>query len=178
MWIMFDPKPALVKYQGQRPGSVDLRTERQTGGLLPTPFDVQKLGKSGLEISEMLPQLGSVIDELCVIRSMYTFNPTHTPGLSLYHTGTILLNRPSMGAWVSYGLGTENENLPAFVALTPAPAAEAGRLRDAFRFPAGRASGHLLQRCGSRAGEDDPESAEQVAGCQRRSAGNWTRCRR
>jgi hypothetical protein len=113
----FDPKPGLVKYQGQRPGSTDLRTERQTGGLLPSSFAFQKYGNSGLELSEMVHNLGSVADELCVIRSMYSFNPTHTPSLSLYHTGTILLNRPSMGSWISYGLGTENQNLPSFVAL-------------------------------------------------------------
>src|SRR5919199_5377269 len=71
---MFDPKPALVKFQGQRPGTVDLRTERQTGGLLPSPFAFKKSGASGVEVSEILPQLGSVIDEICVIRSMYTFN--------------------------------------------------------------------------------------------------------
>jgi hypothetical protein len=113
----FDPKPSLVKFQGQRPGSTDLRTERQTGGLLPSAFSFQKYGQSGLEMSEMVSHLGSVADELCVIRSMYSFNPTHTPSLSLYHTGTILLNRPSMGSWISYGLGTENQNLPSFVAL-------------------------------------------------------------
>src|SRR5262249_39982040 len=116
---LFDPKPALVKYAGQRPGSVELRTERQTGGLMPTPFTFSKVGKSGLDCSEIIPQLSSVIDDLCVIRSMYSFNPTHTPSLSLYHTGTVLLNRPSMGSWVSYGLGTENQNLPSFVALAP-----------------------------------------------------------
>ena len=114
---MFDPKPALVKFQGQRPDSADLRTERQTGGLLPSPFQFQKYGRSGIEVSELLPQMGTVIDDVCVIRSMYTFNPTHTPALSLWHTGTVLLNRPSIGAWVSYGLGTENENLPAFVVM-------------------------------------------------------------
>jgi len=113
----FDPKPALVKYQGQRPGSVELRTERQTGGLLPSPFAFKKCGQSGVEVSEIIPQLGSVIDDICVMRSMYSFNPTHTPGLSLYHTGSIILNRPSMGSWITYGLGTENENLPSFVAL-------------------------------------------------------------
>jgi len=114
---MFDPKPDLVKFAGQRPGSVDLRTERQTGGLMPTPFTFKKHGESGVEVSEILPNLASVIDDMCVIRSMYSFNPTHTPALSLYHTGTVLLNRPSMGSWVSYGLGSENENLPSFVAL-------------------------------------------------------------
>jgi hypothetical protein len=116
---LFDPKPALVRFQGQRPGTVDLRTERQTGGLLPTPFEFRKRGESGVEISDILPQLATVADELCVIRSMYSFNPTHTPALSLWFTGTVLLNRPSIGSWVSYGLGSENKNLPSFVALAP-----------------------------------------------------------
>ena len=115
---LFDPKPLLVKFQGQRPGSVDLRTERQTGGLMPSPFAFGKRGKSGLDVSDMLPKLGAAIDDICVVRSMYSFNPTHTPSVSLYHTGSILLNRPSMGSWISYGLGSENQNLPAFVALS------------------------------------------------------------
>ncbi len=114
---MFDPKPLLVKFQGQRPGTVDLRTERQTGGLMPSPFSFAKRGKSGIDVSEILPRLGEVIDDVCVIRSMYSFNPTHTPSVSLYHTGSILLNRPSIGSWVSYGLGSENQNLPSFVSL-------------------------------------------------------------
>jgi hypothetical protein len=116
---MFDPKPGLVKLAGQRPNAVDLRTERQTGGLLPSTFKFSPRGKSGIEMSELLPQLGSVADELCVIRSMYSFNPTHMPARALYHSGTILATRPSTGAWISYGLGTENENLPAFVVLSP-----------------------------------------------------------
>ncbi len=113
----FDPKPGLLKYQGQRPGAVDLRTERQTGGLMPSPFTFKKHGQSGIDVSDAIPNLASVVDDLCVIRSMYSFNPTHTPALSLYHTGSIILNRPSMGSWISYGLGSENQNLPSFVAL-------------------------------------------------------------
>jgi Protein of unknown function (DUF1501) len=116
---MFDPKPQLVKYQGQRPAEVNLRTERQTGGLLPSSFEFARHGESGVEVSELCPQLASVIDDVCVIRSMYTFNPTHTPARSLIHSGSILANRPSLGAWISYGLGSENENLPSFVVLTP-----------------------------------------------------------
>ncbi len=116
---MFDPKPGLVKYAGQRPSEVDLRTERQTGGLLPSSFNFQKYGRNGVEVSELVPRIGSVIDDICVIRSMYSFNPTHMPARALYHSGSILATRPSTGAWVSYGLGTENENLPAFVVLSP-----------------------------------------------------------
>src|SRR5947207_3022289 len=129
---MFDPKPSLVKYQGQRPDSVNLRTERQTGGLLPSPFVFKKRGRSGVEVSELLPQLGSVIDDICVIRSMYTFNPTHVPARSLIHSGSILANRPSLGAWVSYGLGSENENLPSFVVLTPGGGGGGSLLRARF----------------------------------------------
>ena len=116
---LLDPKPALKTYAGQRPESVDLRTERMTGGLLPSPFEFEPCGQSGIEVSELLPSLGSVIDELCVIRSMYTFNPTHGPARNLIHSGNIAATRPSLGAWISYGLGTENRNLPGFVVLSP-----------------------------------------------------------
>ena len=129
---LFDPKPALLKHQGQRPDSVDLRTERQTGGLLPSAFEFKKQGQAGIEISELLPQLSSVIDEICVIRSMYTFNPTHTPARSLFHTGSLLATRPSTGAWISYGLGTENENLPAFIVLTPRGGSGGSLARSGF----------------------------------------------
>ena len=115
---LFDPKPALAKYAGQRPSSVDLRTERVTGGLLPSPFAFRPRGQSGIEVSDLLPKLSEVIDEICVLRSVYTFNPTHTPARSLMHSGNISAVRPSMGAWVSYGLGTENANLPGFVVFS------------------------------------------------------------
>ena len=118
---MFDPKPALHKYAGQRPDSVDLRTERMTGGLLPSPFAFQRHGQSGAEISELLPKLAGVADDLCIMRSMYTFNPTHTPARNLIHSGNIASTHPTLGAWISYGLGTENQNLPGFVALSPSP---------------------------------------------------------
>jgi hypothetical protein len=129
---LFDPKPALLQYQGQRPSSVDIRTERQTGGLLPSPFEFRKMGRGGVEVSELLPRLGSSIDDICVIRSMYTFNPTHTPARSLIHTGSILATRPSLGSWIVYGLGTENDNLPGFVALSENIAGGGALLRAGF----------------------------------------------
>jgi hypothetical protein len=119
---MLDPKPALAKYAGQRPESVDLRTERVTGGLLPSPFEFKKHGRNGVEVSELLPNLASVIDDVCVVRSVYTFNPTHTPARNLIHSGNIASTRPSLGAWISYGLGSENADLPGFVVLSPSPA--------------------------------------------------------
>jgi hypothetical protein len=128
---LFDPKPALKTYAGQRPNSVNLRTERTTGGLYPSPFTFAKHGKSGLEISELLPKLAAVADDLCIVRSMYTFNPTHTPARSLFHTGNIAATRPSMGSWIMYGLGSENKNLPGFVALAPGGGVGAG-VRSGF----------------------------------------------
>lgn len=128
---LFDPKPALQRYAGQRPDAVNLRTERTTGGLLPSPFAFKKHGGAGLEISELLPNLAALADDLCVVRSMYTFNPTHTPARSLFHTGNIAATRPSMGSWISYGLGSENKNLPSFVVLTPGGSGGAG-LRSGF----------------------------------------------
>ena len=129
---MFDPKPSLLKYQGQRPSSVDLRTERVTGGLLPSPFEFKQQGKGGVHVSDLLPNLATVIDDICVVKSMYTFNPTHTPARSLFHTGNIAATRPSMGAWISYGLGTENKNLPGFVVLSPGQGGGGGLARAGF----------------------------------------------
>ena len=114
---MFDPKPALLKYAGQRPESVALRTERVTGGLLPSPFAFKKYGRGGIDVSELLPNLAASADDLCVIRSMHTFVANHEPGQNLYFTGSVLSQRPTVGSWVSYGLGTENQNLPAFIGL-------------------------------------------------------------
>jgi hypothetical protein len=128
---LLDPKPALHRYAGQRPDSVNLRTERTTGGLLPSPFAFSKHGRSGLEVSELLPNLAAIADELCVVRSMYTFNPTHTPARSLFHSGNIAATRPSMGSWISYGLGSENQNLPGFVVLSPGGGGGPG-LRSGF----------------------------------------------
>ena len=139
---MFDPKPALLKYQGQRPSSVDLRTERVTGGLLPSPFSFRAHGRNGVEVSELLPQTASVIDEICVMRSVYTFNPTHTPARSLIHSGNIAATRPSLGAWISYGLGTENRNLPGFVVLSPSSAG--GSLWRAGFLPAEHQGTHFM----------------------------------
>ena len=115
---LFDPKPALQKYAGQRPKTVNLRTERVTKGILASPFKFHRSGQSGVEVSELLPRLGEVIDDICVIRSMHTFNPTHTPARNLIHSGNIAVTRPTIGAWLNYGLGSENQNLPGFVAIS------------------------------------------------------------
>jgi hypothetical protein len=123
---LFDPKPALAKYAGQRPPEANLRTERTTGGLMPSPFAFKRHGRAGIEVSELLPNLAAMIDDICVVRSIYTFNPTHNPARSLMHSGNIAATRPTMGAWLDYGLGSENENLPGFVVLSPGGGAGAG----------------------------------------------------
>jgi hypothetical protein len=116
---LFDPKPAVNKYAGQRPRAVELRTENKTGGLMAVPFRYRRCGASGLEISDLLPHLRRCADELCVVRSMHTDNPNHGPALFLMNNGSMTPLRPSMGAWLSYGLGSETENLPAHVVLCP-----------------------------------------------------------
>lgn len=116
---LFDPKPAINKYAGQRPAEVQLRTENPTGALLAVPTPFSRAGKSGLEVSELLPQFGELMDDVCVLRGLYTDNPNHGPALFMMNNGTITPTRPSMGAWMLYGLGTENRNLPGYVVLCP-----------------------------------------------------------
>jgi hypothetical protein len=115
----FDPKPALTKFNGQRPPSADLKTERKTGGLLMSPFKFQKYGESGIEVSDLFPHIGSCIDDICVIRSMHTNIPNHEPSLLMMNSGETQPTRPAMGSWLLYGLGTENQNLPGYVVLCP-----------------------------------------------------------
>lgn len=114
-----DPKPALKQYAGQRPEGTDLRTERPTGGLLDAPYKYSRHGQSGLPVSELLPHTAKFADDLCVLRSLYTDNPNHGPALLLMNNGTMTPKVPSMGAWCSYGLGSENANLPSYVVLCP-----------------------------------------------------------
>ena len=114
----FDPKPALEKYAGQ-PLPATLLTERKTGAAFPSPFKFHKHGDSGLEISEIFARTAEHADSLAVIRSMFAQVPNHEPSLMLMNCGDSVQPRPSVGAWVLYGLGTENQNLPGFVAMCP-----------------------------------------------------------
>jgi len=115
----FDPKPALAKYEGQRPDAVNLRTERQTAGLLASPFQFAPAGQSGLPVSELLPLFSQCIDDVCVLKSVHTDNPNHGPALQLINSGVTVATRPSLGSWSLYGLGVENENLPGYIVLCP-----------------------------------------------------------
>ncbi len=114
----FDPKPVLAKYAGKAL-PVHLRTERATGAAFPSPFEFQRYGESGIEVSEMFPNVAASADDLCVIRSMHTNVPNHIPSLMMMNCGAQIQTRPSLGSWVTYGLGSENQNLPGFVALCP-----------------------------------------------------------
>ncbi len=115
----FDPKPLLKKYAGQNLPMGNLRTERPTGAAFPSPFPFQKRGQSGIEVSELFAKTAESIDEMAVIRSMHADVPNHEPSLLLMNCGAARQIRPSFGSWVTYGLGTENQNLPAFVAMCP-----------------------------------------------------------
>ena len=116
----FDPKPALLSHAGERPEATqDLKTENNTGGLMPSPFKFRRYGQSGLQISELYQHTAQFADDLCVIRSMYTDIPNHEPSMFLMNSGHVQAVRPSYGSWLLYGLGTENQNLPGYVVLCP-----------------------------------------------------------
>src|SRR6187402_379146 len=115
----FDPKPALAKYAGQELPGGNLKTERKTGAAFPSPFKFRKHGRSGIEVSELFPYVARSIDDIAVIRSMHADVPNHEPSLMLLNCGDARLPRPSLGSWVTYGLGSENQNLPGFIAMCP-----------------------------------------------------------
>ena len=129
----FDPKPALAAYAG-REIPTNLPTERRTGAALPSPFQFSRHGESGLEVSELFPSVARHADRLLVVRSMHADVPNHEPSLMLMNCGDARLVRPSAGAWVTYALGTENQNLPGFVAMCPGgfPIKESENWRSAF----------------------------------------------
>src|SRR5436190_2813795 len=108
----WDPKPVLAQYDGKTiPG--------MEGVAMASPFKFQKKGKSGIEVSEVFPKLGELVDDLAVLRSMYTDIPAHEVATVFMNTGSTRLARPSLGSWVLYGLGTENQNMPGYISLRP-----------------------------------------------------------
>jgi hypothetical protein len=108
----WDPKPALTQYDGQTiPG--------MEGVAMASPFKFSRKGAAGIEVSEVFPKLGEMVDDLAVVRSMYTDIPAHEVATVFMNTGSTRLARPSIGSWVLYGLGTENQNMPGFISLRP-----------------------------------------------------------
>jgi hypothetical protein len=117
----FDPKPMLAEQAGKPlPESMVKMTGRKGGGnLMASPFKAKPYGQSGIEVTELYPEVGGCIDDICVLRSVYTDNPNHEPGLLMMNSGNMQPIRPSMGSWLTYALGSDNQNLPGYVVLCP-----------------------------------------------------------
>ena len=130
----FDPKPLLDKWHGKKLPTENLRTERKTGAAFRSPFKFKHFGRSGIPVSDLFPRTAQCVDDLCIIRSMHADVPNHEPSLMLMNCGDGRLIRPSMGSWVTYGLGTENQNLPGFIAMCPGgyPIKESQNWNSAF----------------------------------------------
>jgi hypothetical protein len=135
---LFDPKPRLNRDQGKPlPFKKPLDSQvTHSGNLLGSPFRFQKHGKSGIEVSELLPHTAKVIDELCVIRSMAADSNCHAPAILQMQTGETIFSRPSLGSWLLYGLGTENRNLPGFVVVSANPPSPGAPLWGSSFLPA------------------------------------------
>ena len=115
---LLDPKPALDKYDSQNfPGVIDVQQPEQAGGILKSPFKFARYGQAGIDVSEIMPHVATCVDDLCVIRSMWTEHINHEPALWMIHTGRTIPGRPAIGSWVVYGLGAETRELPAYVVL-------------------------------------------------------------
>lgn len=118
---LFDPKPVLKKMAGQPlPASYGKVTSQFTNGddpILPCPWEFKQHGQSGLAVSSLMPHLARCVDDICFVRNFYTESVVHAPAMYQVHTGRILMGYPSMGSWVTYGLGSESENLPAYVVM-------------------------------------------------------------
>ncbi len=118
---LFDPKPALKKYEGQPlPASFGKVGGQFTDGsnpLLASPWEFKRYGKSGLPVSGLMPHLAECVDDICFVKSFYTESVVHAPAMYQVHTGRILMGYPSMGSWVTYGLGSATDNLPAYVVM-------------------------------------------------------------
>jgi len=117
----FDPKPALEKYNGQPlPPSYGTVVSQFTKGdtpLLKSPWTFQKYGQCGRDVSTLFPYMAQCVDEMCFVKSFYTESTVHAPAMYQVNTGRILMGYPSMGSWITYGLGSESDNLPAYVVM-------------------------------------------------------------
>ena len=116
----FDHKPEIEKHAGERPSIVNRKTLRNTkNGLFPSPFGFQQYGQSGKWVSDIFPHVAQHVDDLCFIHSMHTDIPEHAGAMLMMNLGHLQPSRPSMGSWLTYGLGTENQDLPGFIAMSP-----------------------------------------------------------
>jgi hypothetical protein len=116
----FDYKPAIAQHAGQRPEAVDRKSLRNTkNGLMPSPFGFKQYGQCGKWVSDIFPQVAQCVDDICFIHSMHTDIPEHAGAILMMNLGSLQPNRPSLGSWLVYGLGSENQDLPGFVAMSP-----------------------------------------------------------
>lgn len=130
----FDYKPMLDKYDGKPLPYQMPRTEFAVGNLMKSPFKFQQYGRNGTWVSELFPRMAGIIDEFCIIRSMISDIPNHGPSILMMNTGQSRVGRPSMGSWITYGLGTENQNLPGYIVLSPAASGDGGSSRWGSAF--------------------------------------------
>jgi hypothetical protein len=130
----FDPKPALMKQAGKKLPIENLGTGAPAGVALPSEFTFKQYGESGIPVSNLFPKTAQCVDDMCIIRSMHTDAPVHGASLLLMNCGNARLPRPSVGSWVTYGLGTENQNLPGFITMCPGgyPIAETQNWQSGF----------------------------------------------
>src|SRR5262249_51649355 len=132
----FDPKPKLAEMNGKPLPFAKPKLERtRTGNLLPSPWKFARHGESGVEVSELFPHVAGRIDDICVIRSMVADNINHTGAALQMNTGEQAFSRPSLGSWLVYGLGTENQNLPGFVVVSPAAVFHGAQLWSSSFLP-------------------------------------------
>lgn len=141
----FDPKPLLDRLHGKPAGKLGLPTERKTGAVMKSPYKFQRRGQSGIPVSEIFEKTGAMIDDICVVRSMHCDVPNHEPSIQLLNCGHNIVTRPSWGAWVTYGLGSENQNLPGFFALCPDGVPTLGSRLWGSSFLPGAYQGTFLQ---------------------------------
>jgi hypothetical protein len=133
----FDPKPRLARDNGKPlPFEMPHLERTRTGNLLQSPFKFKKHGQSGTEVSDLLPHVASAIDEICVIRSMVADNINHNGACLQMNTGEQTFSRPSMGSWLTYGLGSENQDLPGFIVISPSQPAQGAPLWSSSFLPA------------------------------------------
>ena len=133
----FDPKPRLAADNGKPLPFAKPSLERtKTGNLLQSPFQFKKHGQSGIEVSELFPRVAECIDDICVIRSMVADNINHNGACLQMNTGEQAFSRPSLGSWLTYGLGSENQNLPGFLVISPAQPAQGAPLWSSSFLPA------------------------------------------
>ena len=168
----FDPKPKLAELDGKpTPIEKPKFNFAPTGNLMKSPWNFKKYGQCGMDVSELFPEIGSIVDDICLIRSMNSDFVAHGGASLQLHTGDGILVRPSMGAWAVYGLGTDNENLPGFISICPTVHHGGAQNYGTAFLPAvyqGTAIGDSVVPLKQKAGINNLEPAETDSSLQRR----------